>query len=124
MEKVVELMQSYRDRAYDEIKAAKLLYESHLFAAAISRAYYASFYAINYIFLQDNIDVKTHKQLAIEFRKLYIKTGKFDKKISKILTQLFNCRMLCDYEASIDLEQEHVRHLIDLAEEFVSGITN
>lgn len=123
MEEVVKLIHGYKQRAVEEIGAAKLLANSHLYAGAISRAYYACFYAINYLLIQDGIDAKTHKQVAIEFRKKYIKTGMLDKQFSRILDQLFNTRMLSDYDATIELEPERVTHLISLAETFVSEIT-
>lgn len=85
MEKIVKLVESYKQRAGEELKAAKLLFASHLSAGAISRAYYACFYAINYLLLQEGMEAKTHKQVAIELRKRYIKTGRLDKKFSRIL---------------------------------------
>lgn len=113
-------MESYRNRAREEIKAARLLFGSHLHAAAVSRAYYSCFYMINCLLLKEGIETKTHKQLAIEFRKRYIKTGALDKKFSRILDQLFNTRMLSDYDATIDLSADQVDHLIKLAEEFIA----
>lgn len=121
MEEVKQLIEGYKKRSYEEIEASKLLAGSHLYAGAISRAYYACFYAINYLLFQEGIEVKTHKQVAIEFRKRFIKTNKLDKKFSRILDQLFNTRMLSDYDATIELEEEQVVHLIKLAEEFVHG---
>lgn len=119
MEETVKLVYGYKRRALEEIKSARLLADSHLHAGAVSRAYYACFYAINYLLIQDGIDAKTHKQVAVEFRKKYIKTGLLDKKLSQILDQLFNTRMLSDYDAIIDLEPKRVTHLISLAETFV-----
>lgn len=122
MEEHLNLIESYRKRAKDEIEAANLLFGSHLYAASVSRAYYGCFYMITSLLLGDGVETKTHKQLAIEFRKRYIKTGMLDKKYSLILDQLFNTRMMSDYDATINLEPAQVSHLIKLAEEFVSEI--
>ncbi len=122
MEEVEKLLASYKKRSLEETKTAELLFNSHLFAGAISRAYYACFYAINYLLLQQGIEVKTHKQLAIEFRKRFIKTGKLDKELSKILDRLFNTRMIVDYDASVELEIDQVKHLIEQAEKFIKEI--
>jgi uncharacterized protein (UPF0332 family) len=122
MEEVRELIESYKKRAQEELEAANLLLGSQLYAGAISRAYYACFYAMNYLLIYDGIETKTHKQLAVEFRKNYIKTGKLDRKYSRILDQLFNTRILSDYDATIELEQDKVVSLIKASEEFVSGL--
>jgi len=122
VEEIVRIVDSYKIRAREDIQAAELLAESHLYAGAISRAYYACFYAVSLLLLQEGMEVKTHKQLGIEFRKRYIKTKKLDKRFSRILEQLFDARMLTDYDATINLEEKQVAHLIKLAEEFVSGI--
>lgn len=122
MENVIKLLDGYKRRASEEIEASRLLAGSHLSAGAVSRAYYACFYAASYLLLQNGVETKTHKQLAIEFRKRFIKTGQLDKKFSQILNQLFNARMLSDYEAIIDLDDEEVDHLIGLAEEFVDEV--
>lgn len=122
MENVIKLFEGYKRRAKDEIEAARLLAGSHLSAGAVSRAYYACFYAASCLLLQNGVETKTHKQLAIEFRKRFIKTGQLDKKLSQILNQLFNTRMLSDYEAIIDLSDEEVCHLIGLADEFVTEV--
>ena len=119
MEEMIKLLEGYKKRAKEEIEASRLLSGSHLYAGAVSRAYYACFYAITALLLREGVETKTHKQLAIEFRKQFIKTGKMDKKFSRILDQLFNTRMLSDYEAIIDLEKEEVERLTALAEEFV-----
>lgn len=119
MEEIVKLLEGYKKRSKEEIDAARLLSGSHLYAGAVSRAYYACFYSITALLLHEGVETKTHKQLAIEFRKRFIKTGKMDKKFSRILDQLFNTRMLSDYEAMIDLDSEEVERLIVLAEEFV-----
>ena len=119
MEEMIKLLEGYKKRAKEELEASRLLSGSHLYAGAVSRAYYACFYAITTLLLREGVETKTHKQLAIEFRKRFIKTCKMDKKFSRILDQLFNTRMLSDYEAIIDLDREEVERLIGLAEEFV-----
>lgn len=122
MEEIIKLLEGYKMRSKEEIEASKLLASSHIHAGAVSRGYYACFYAISYLLLQQGVETKTHKQLAVEFRKRFIKTSLLDKKFSRTLDQLFNARMLSDYDATINMNKEEVDHLIKLAEEFVSEI--
>lgn len=122
MEEIVKLLDGYKARAKEEIEASKLLAGSHIHAGAVSRAYYACFYAISYLLLQEGVETRTHKQLAIEFRKRFIKTGKLEKKFSRTLDRLFNARMISDYDATIDMDKIEVNSLIELSEEFVSEV--
>jgi len=98
------------------------MHESHFYAAAISRSYYAVFYAMNALLIEKNISTKSHKQTAIEFRKQFIKTKILDMKYSNILDELFNVRMLCDYDAVPEIDEEKTHHLIELAQDFVEAV--
>ncbi len=118
----VKAAQGYRHRAQEELEASKAMLESGFFAAAISRAYYAAYYAMTALLVEVDVITKSHKQTAVEFRKRCIKTKKFDVRYSNILDELFNVRMLSDYDAIPEIDEARARHLLRLAEEFVKKI--
>lgn len=117
-----EISEGYRNRAKEELEASGSMLAGRFYAAAISRAYYAVFYSITALLLEDDVSTKSHKQTAIEFRKRFIKTGKLDIKFSNILDELFNARMITDYDAIPEIDEEQTHHLLKLAEEFVNGV--
>lgn len=118
----IKIAEGYRARAREELEASRSMLEGHFYAASISRAYYAVYYSMNALLIEMDIATKSHKQTAIEFRKHFIKTEKFEKKYSTILDQLFNVRMLSDYDATPEIDEEKTKHLLSLAEDFVENV--
>lgn len=122
MAKSLKIIEGYRKRAYEELEVSKSMLLNHFYAASISRAYYAVYYAITAVLLERGIITKTHKQTGVEFRRHFIKTKQFDKKYSKILDELFNIRMISDYDAIPEIDEETAKHLVQEAYEFVEEI--
>lgn len=121
MAKRIHIAESYRKRAREELEASRSLLNGHFYAASISRAYYAVYYAINSLLIEKEIVAKSHKMTGIEFRKQFIKTGRFDKKFSRILDELFNVRMISDYDAIPEIDEAAAKHLLSEAHTFVEG---
>ena len=115
----IKIAQGYRKRAREELEASGTMLESHFYAASISRSYYAVYYAMNALLIEMDIAPKTHKQTAVEFRKHFIKTRQFDVQYSNILDELFNVRMLSDYDATPEIDEDKARHLLNSARDFV-----
>lgn len=118
----IKIAQGYRSRAKEELAASRAMLEGRFYAAAISRAYYAAYYAMTALLMELDVVTKSHKQTAIEFRKRFIKTKRFDVRFSNILDELFNVRMLSDYDAIPEIDEERARRLFELAEEFVNAL--
>ncbi|OGQ47779.1 MAG: hypothetical protein A3H42_01780 [Deltaproteobacteria bacterium RIFCSPLOWO2_02_FULL_46_8] len=120
----IEIILSYRKRAVDDIKAAEEMFASRFYLAAISRAYYAAFYAVTAALLAKDVKVQKHKQLGIEFRRHFIKTGTLSKKYSEILEELFQARQNADYDAIPEITETRVRELIEEAKDFVQAVSS
>lgn len=113
---------SYRLRADEAINSAKDALKNEHSETAVSRAYYACFYAIHSR-LEEMGDVAgSHKQVGILFRKYFIKTGLLDKKYSVILRELSDWRMDADYSPLPEISSEKAHDLIAKAEDFVKKI--
>ncbi len=87
---------SYRIRQAHEIllDAEKLIKSKASTTSIVNRAYYSVFYSLLALFLKTNLKVKTSKHIGVisVFDKEFIKTGKFDKKFSVIVHDLFDAR--------------------------------
>lgn len=116
----IEVIESYRKRALEDLKAAEQMLASKFHLAAVSLAYYAVFYAITAVLLEKGIKVRKHKQLGIEFRKTFIKTEMLPRKYSQTLEILFDARQTADYDAAPKIEEEMVPKLLQEAKEFVN----
>jgi uncharacterized protein (UPF0332 family) len=68
------------EKSQEEPKAAKILWEHGIYAAAISRAYYCLYHASQALLAAKNINVKSHKGLIQQFGQHFIKTGEISQK--------------------------------------------
>ena len=70
------------ENAKECLEAAKNLVLSNSYKAATNRSYYAIFHAMRAVLAYDEIDMKHHSGVISEFRRLYIKSGIFNTKLS------------------------------------------
>ncbi len=92
------------------------------YKGAANRSYYAIFHAMRAVLAFDEIDMKHHSGLISEFRRLYIKTEIFEKKLSDIISILFNIRQSSDYDDFFIIQKDAVAVQIENAEYFLGEI--
>ena len=113
---------AYRARAIEALKAAQdNLTQSHL-ETAVSRAYYACFYAVHSRLAALKAVAMSHKRTGILFRKYFIATGEIDKRFNATWSALQEHRMDADYAAVPSLDPERAKKLVSQAREFVEGL--
>lgn len=110
------------DSAYKTIEAAKLLADNGHWNSAVNRLYYAAFYAVNALLVINNIQTKSHSGAKTIFSQHFIKTGKFDKKYGKLLSELYDSRQKGDYENIVDFENNYVEPLFEPVQEMINMI--
>lgn len=108
--------------AQECVASARLLLGNGDYKSAANRSYYAIFHAMRAVLAFDGIDMKHHSGIISEFRKLYIKTGIFDTKLSAIISVLFNVRQDSDYDDFFVISKAEVLEQIESAEFFLSEI--
>ena len=92
------LSQVRYDHALECLDAAKSLLENGNYKSAANRSYYAIFHAMRAVLALNEIDMRHHSGIISEFRKLYIKTGVFETRLSQIISVLFDTRTESDYD--------------------------
>ncbi len=90
--------------------------------AAISRAYYAAFYAAMAALLSVGEAPKTHSGTLQRFRLHFIKTGRLPLSLGDVLTYAFDARQRADYEAFAIFDEAAVADLITDIEAFVRAV--
>lgn len=110
------------DHACECLSAAKNLSEAGNNKSAANRAYYSIFHAMRAVLAYDEIDMKKHSGLIAEFRRLYIKTGVFDNRMSRIISELFDIRTESDYDDFFIISKAEVVVQIENAEYFLENI--
>lgn len=122
----IETLCFYRfKQAEDTLSDAKKMVENSLSSRSITnRAYYSMFYAVLALFLKAGITPKTSKHAGIIsiFDQEFVRTGRIDKRYSKILHDTFNARLKSDYKEYIELSSDDAAEFVKSAEEFLEVI--
>ena len=104
------------------LKSAETLLNDSDYKGAANRSYYAIFHALRAVLVFDNFDSKKHSGIISTFNKLYIKTGKFDKEISRIISSAFDVRTDSDYNDFFIISKDSVINQINEARKVIETI--
>ena len=110
------------ESAKKTFEAAKVLAENKFWNSAVNRLYYALFYAVNALLVMNEIQTKSHSSTKSQFSLNFVKTGKFDKKYGKLLSELFDWRQKGDYENIFDYDNDSVQPLFKPVHEMIELI--
>lgn len=84
-------------RSREELEAARVLADRGFFPQAVSRAYYAGFYAAAEALLVLGETRSKHSGVIAAFASLVVKTGGVAEEIGRALRSLFDQRSVADY---------------------------
>jgi len=115
-----ELIKEELKTAKRRLDAAKLLFRNNMLEDAISRVYYAVFYAAKAMLNSAGYDAKTHKGLISEFGLRFVKEGIVPKRYGGVLRRIFEARESSDYEIYAIFENTEVKELLKQAEDFIN----
>ena len=98
-----KLTLAFLARAAESLTAAQLLLGASLYDDAVSRAYYAMFYAAKAALESANIEAHSHSGVINQFGLHFIKPGLLDAQYGRILTQTFQSRQVSDYDVQTNI---------------------
>ena len=118
-------LSAYRlEKAMEMLKSAELELSSGSYASANNRAYFAVFHAMRAVLALDNLDFKKHSGVISYFKQLYIKTGAFDKSLSKIIDSASEIRNKSDYDDFYVCSKKDSAQLVSDAQHFVAQVAD
>lgn len=117
-----ELVNYRLKSARERLNSAKILLAGGSYKDSIGRSYYAMFTAVRALLAKDGVDYSKHAGVISYFQKEYIKTGQFDKKYSKYLSQAFQIRNNTDYSDFFVVSQSDAKEQYEKADEFLKVI--
>ena len=118
-----EELKTYRlEMAKERLHSSKILLEDGSYKDSIGRSYYAMFTAVRALLAVEGQDFSKHAGVIAYFQKEYVKTGKFDKKYSKYISQAFQIRNNTDYADFFLVSLLDAKEQYDRAEEFVKVV--
>jgi uncharacterized protein len=108
-------------RSREEIAAARLLAEGGFGSQAISRAYYAAFYAAEEALASLGESRSKHSGVIAAFGKHVVREGGVEETFGRILRALFEQRNGADYGEAV-ASREDADRAIGEAERFVATV--
>lgn len=109
-------------RARETLEDARLLVESKRWNSAINRLYYAAFYALIALLLNDNHKPITHNGVKSIFSKYFVKENLIWKEFGKKYSQLFTWRQKGDYADLFDFTEVEVLPYYEFVKNFIEQI--
>lgn len=115
-------IEEYLALANEDLAAARdNLRFGHL-RAAVSRAYYAMFYATTALLGSRGLWRSKHQGLIAAFGEHFVKPGVIEAQYGRILHDAFEARLDSDYGPNPDLNKASAQQLISHAEGFVARL--
>ena len=102
-----------------DIKAAEILLNAREFRGANNRAYYGIYHAVSAIHALDGNAYKRHKDALANFKKNYVKTEIFPRKLGKRIVESEEIRHASDYDDFYIATREEAEEQIQTAKELV-----
>ena len=110
--------------AKEKIKVAKILVQSGNYRDAISRAYYAIYYAAKAFLLYHGQDPYSHKGVSVLFHKFCATHRRPDSSFARMLSVLQEARLNADYKERVRLSKNDAYEAIEMAQSFLKEIND
>ena len=117
-----EIVKLRLDKANNALAEVPVLIENKFYTTAANRLYYACFYAVGALLVNDKHDAHTHKGVKTLLGLHYVKESKIDKSFAKMYERLFTMRQRGDYEDTFIIEEEKIKPYIEQAKNFITEI--
>jgi uncharacterized protein (UPF0332 family) len=114
---------AYRlQRAQESLEDARILSDAKRWNPSVNRLYYACFYAVCALLVQQGLTSSRHAGVRSLFNQHFVHTGKVAKDQARIYNDLFERRQESDYVDFVRFDESQVRAWMPLAEAFVERI--
>ena len=109
-------------RARESLEDAYLLADARRWNPCVNRLYYACFYAVSALLVQEGMSSSRHSGIRSLFNRHFVKTGKIDAGTARIFNDLLERRQEGDYVDFVQFQEAQVRAWMPQAEVFVERI--
>ncbi|MBM3435631.1 MAG: HEPN domain-containing protein [Bacteroidetes bacterium] len=117
-----ELIKYRLDQAKECLDEVTFQIDNKKYKTAINRIYYGIFYSLLALGLKYEFETSKHFQLIGWFNKTFIRTGKVDIEIGKIVNKSYTLRQESDYEPFMTYEKPEVKELFERMKLFICAI--
>jgi len=119
---VMDLSEYRLERAKEDLETAKENLAGGKFRASVNRSYYAVFHTLRAVTALDHFDSGKHSGVIAFFNLHYVKTGIFEKEISKMIDSCYRMREKADYDDFFLAAREDAAQQLEKAEQVVQTV--
>lgn len=119
---VIDLSKYRLVRSRENLHDAWILLDAGSYKSSVNRSYYAIFHCLRAVTALDNFDSSKHSGIIAFFNLHYVKTGIFDKSVSKILDKAYRWREKADYKDYEEVTKAHAEEQLVNAEKILAVI--
>ena len=119
-----ELVKYRLQRARETLADARILADASRWNPCVNRLYYACFYAVSALLIQEGLSSTKHTGLRSLFNRHFVKTNKVPKDKARIFNDLFERRQEGDYVDFVNFEESQVLPWLPEAEAFVQNLAD
>jgi uncharacterized protein len=118
----LELVKLHMEAADQALAAGQYTLDGGFSGVAVTRAYYACFYAASAILLTHDITRRKHSGVLSAFREHFVRPGIIEPEYSDIYGEAFDARQISDYDMTGVLEPAEAAKTLMNARKFVARI--
>jgi len=117
-------IEAYVHRAQQALEVARGNFEELYWADALSKCYYAMFYAASALVRTKGFRPSKHSAVIAAVGEHFAKPGLIDQKLHRLLIDMFDERQVADYEVLLSITEERARMGLEAADQFVVAVTS
>jgi uncharacterized protein (UPF0332 family) len=121
-EQLEDLLRYRMGQARETLREAGILLNESALRGAISRAYYAMFYALLALLATKQLGTSKHSGALALFDREFVKTGVFPRELSRSLRLAFDRRQTHDYGEMTQVNRQTAKETLKDAKAFVAAI--
>jgi uncharacterized protein (UPF0332 family) len=118
-----DLIKYRLEKANQTLDDAKLLANAERWNPCVNRLYYACFYAVSALLVQNEFSSSKHTGIRSLFNLNFVKTGKIPKETAEIYNDLFDRRQEGDYADFVVFKEDQVLPRIAKTENLIKFIS-
>ena len=116
------VVQFRMEKARNTFSEISLLTNNNLWQTAANRLYYACYYAVTALLIQNGIESKTHQGVINQLGLHFVRTEKISQKDGKLFKDLFELRQDGDYTDWMTITENDIMPLIEPAKKIIDKI--
>lgn len=104
------------------LRSARVLLDLPDLDSAVSRAYYAMFFAAEAALLSRNKTAQSHRGMITLFGEEFVRSGILPRERGRQLAIAYDKRQASDYEPTTKIKPENAARFVEEASEFVEAV--